>query len=532
MTRRALGGLLVAALACAGLAAAPAPKPAGPHAEAAPVTPPDEMVVTHGQVVVGGKPLRYTARAGLMPLYDNDTGALMARMFIVAYTVDRAPGAPPRPLTFVWNGGPGSSASQVHLVGFGPKVFKAAATYPQWKGPPTEIGDNPDTWLATSDLVFVDPIGTGYSRATSEAYRDILYSQHGDGEAVAETIRLYRTRFDAFDQPLFLAGESYGTTRAMEVAGDLARRRTPVAGVVLISGFYDVGQSVPRPLNQALELSMFTATAWHHRRLPADLQAKTQQAAVDEAVAWARKTYAPALEKPDAIGADDRAAVLAGLKRYTGLDPKYVDAKTLVLSKDVFTDRLLEDRDEELGRYDARMVVARRDLVGQSWLPTHDPSLAPMLDIMEGTSVPMIRYFRNTLGYHADLLYRGPFGEAFHPLPLVLNPGGLGDDWMTLMWDHAPKPAPAPGPPPPKQAPPLRQAMDAQPHLLLFNVRGMYDGACAALDEAVARSEASLKPRIRNRCYAAGHMVYTDTATRAQLAEDFGQFVHDAVAAR
>ena len=519
---------LIAALGFASLAAAPAPHVIAPSLQ--PSTPADQMVISHGQVMIAGKPLRYTVRTGLLPLYDNDTGVLMGRVFIMAYTADRAPGQPPRPLTFIWNGGPGSSSSQVHLVGFGPKGFKTPATYPQWKGPPMEIGDRPDTWLAYSDLVFVDPPGTGYSRATTPAWRDILYSQHGDGEAVAEVIRLYRTRYDAFDQPLFLAGESYGTTRAMEVAGALARRRTPVAGVMLISGFYDLGQSVPRALNLSLEISMFTAAAWYHKRLPADLQAKSQAAAVAEAVAWARATYAPAIEAPEALSAADRAAILAGLRRYTGMDPKYVEAKTLLIDKATFSDHLLDDRDEVLGRYDARMVLPKSSLGGQSWLPTHDASLAPMLDIMQGTSVSMIRYIRDTLGYHSDLLYRGPFGEAFHPTPLVINGGGLGDDWMTLNWNRyrAPK---VDGPPSPKEAPPMRQAMDAQPHLLLFNVRGLYDGDCAGLDEAVARSDASLRPRIRNRCYAAGHMVYTDDAVRLQLSHDFAQFVRDGVAA-
>src|SRR6202012_862851 len=115
----------------------------------------------------------------------------------------------------------------------------------------------------SSDLVFVDPIGTGYSRATSDAWRDKLYTTFGDAEAVAEMIRVYRTRFDAFDQPLFLAGASYGTTRAMYVAEPLSRRRTPVAGVMLVSGFYDVGQQVPAATRSALELPMFTATAWY-----------------------------------------------------------------------------------------------------------------------------------------------------------------------------------------------------------------------------------------------------------------------------
>ena len=530
MSRRAVPALLAASLAVTSLAAAPATRPAPKPTSGPEATPAEQMVITHGQVTVAGKPLRYQVRTGLIPLYDNDTGALMARMFIVAYTAPRAPGQPPRPLTFIWNGGPGSSSSQVHLVGFGPKGFRTPATYPEWKGPPTELGDRPETWLATSDLVFVDPIGTGYSRATSEAYRDLLYGRHGDGEAVAEMIRLYRTRYGAFDQPLFLAGESYGTTRAMEVAGDLARRRTPVAGVILISGFFDVGQQVPRPLNEALELSMFTATAWYHKRLPPDLQALPQERAVAQATAWARATYAPALAAKDALTPDQRTVVVDGLKRYTGLDSKFIDAKTLVVDKATFTDHLLDAQGAELGRYDARRVIDRRDMVGQSWLPTHDPSLAPMLDLMQGTSPPLIRYLRDTLGYRSDLLYRGPFGEAFHPAPMTTNPGGLGDDWMTLMWDrpHAPA-AKAEGPSPQPQAPPLRQAMDLEPHLLVMNVTGLYDGSCAARDEAVAESDPAIRARVRNRCYPAGHMVYTDTAVRAALAQDFADFVKDAV---
>src|SRR5262249_31352561 len=137
----------------------------------------------------------------------------------------------------------------------------------------TELEDRPDTWLGASDLVFVDPVGTGYSRATSTAFRDVLYTQHGDAEAVAEMIRVYRTRYNAFDAPLYIAGESYGTTRAMEVAYSLARRRTPLAGVILISGFYDVGQETPRSLEAALQVPAFADAAYFHHRLPADLQA-------------------------------------------------------------------------------------------------------------------------------------------------------------------------------------------------------------------------------------------------------------------
>ncbi|HEY3951656.1 S10 family serine carboxypeptidase-like protein [Phenylobacterium sp.] len=526
----------VATLAMGLALAAAAPKPAeparGPAAVAPPVTPEGDMVVSHGQVAVDGRPLRYTVHAGLLPIYDNDTGQLAARIFIIAYTADRAPGAAPRPLTFLWNGGPGSSSSQIHLMGFGPKGFSMPATYPEWKAPPAKLADRPETWLTASDLVFVDPVGTGYSRATSEAWRERLYTQHGDAEAVAEAIRVYRTRFDAFDAPLFIGGESYGTTRAMEVAGALARRRTPLSGVILISGSYEVGEKVPAATRQALEVTLYTATAWYHHRLPADLQALPQDQAVARAAAWARSDYAPALAHPDQLSPEQRAAIVAALARYSGVDSKVVDARTLRLGKDAVMDNMLADKGLELGRYDARLAIPHR-APGQVWGPREDPSLLPMIDLMEGTSPALIRYLRGDLGYHSDLLYRGPWGGSFHPDPYLPTGPVLKDDWMAAMWDHHAAlnggrgAGAAAGPPEP---PPLAAAMTAEPKLLVWSVEGLYDGSCAERAEAIADSPAPLRARVRASCYPAGHMVYTDRAVRLSLQRDFTAFVHDATA--
>ena len=530
LSRWRAAGFALAALALA--ATAPAPRPTA-VAVAPPVTPADDMVVTHGRVAIDGKPLAYTVHTGLLPIYDNDTGQLAARMFVIAYTADRPAGAPPRPLTFLWNGGPGSSSSQIHLMGFGPKGFAMPDTYPQWKAPPSRIADRPETWLATSDLVFVDPIGTGYSRAVSEAWRDRLYTTHGDGEAVAEMIRVYRTRFDAFDQPLFLAGESYGTTRAMEVAADLARRRAPVAGVILISGFYDAGEKVAPALREALQAPFFTATAWYHHRLAPDLQALTQDQAVARATAWARSDYAPALARAGQLAPDERNRVAAALARYAGVDPKLVDPKTLRLSKDQVMDDMLADRGLELGRYDSRLATPRRD-PGKVWGPREDPSLLPMIDLMEGNSPALIRYLRGDLGYKSDLLYRGPWGGAFHPDPFKPTGPVLKDDWMAAMWDHGA----ALRPPARGQAegatepPPLEAAMSAEPKMLVWSVEGLYDGSCAAREEAIAETPRPLRARVRASCYPAGHMVYTDKAVRLRLQRDFTAFVRDAAAAR
>ncbi|MFL5296635.1 MAG: S10 family serine carboxypeptidase-like protein [Phenylobacterium sp.] len=520
------------ALAALGtIAAAPAPKPVTVTV-APPVTPADAMVVSHGRVMIDGKPLAYTAHAGLLPIYDNDTGQLAARMFVVAYNADLPAGASPRPLTFLWNGGPGSSSSQIHLMGFGPKGLRAPETYPEWKSAPSRIEDRPETWLKVSDLVFVDPIGTGYSRAVSEAWRDRLYTTRGDAEAVAEMIRVYRARFDAFDAPLFLAGESYGTTRAMEVAAALARRRTPVAGVILISGFYDAGGQVAPAMQAALETTLFTATAWSHRRLPSDLQALPQDEAVARATAWARNDYAPALARRDQLGAEDRARIAATLARYSGVDPKLVDPKSLRLSKETVMDGMLADHGLELGRYDSRLAIPRR-APGQVWGPREDPSLLPMIDLMEGTSPVLIRYLRNDLGYRSDLLYRGPWGGAFHPDPMKPMGPVLRDDWMAAMWDHSaalrPSRDEAQAPP---EAPPLQSAMTAEPRMLVWSVEGLYDGSCAAREEAIAQTPPALRSRVKASCYPAGHMVYTDRAVRVQMQRDFAQFVHDAVTPR
>ena len=499
---------------------------------AQPPTPEDSIVETRHRVRVGGRSIEYVARAGMLPLRENDTGELMARMFFISYSASRAPGAPPRPITFLWNGGPGANSGQVHVVGFGPRRIRTADTYPTW-GPDTETAlvDHEETWLETSDLVFVDPIGTGFSRATSVENRDILYTTRGDIEAVAEFIRLYRTRFKAWDAPLFIGGESYGTTRAMGVAEALESRRTRVLGVMLISGSFSMGQSMPPGMNQALNVPMFTAAAHYHKRLPADLQQLDEAEVVRRATEWVRSDYAPALARRDSLTAEQRSAILAQLQRFTAVDAKHVNARTMQLSKDVFADQLLADKGLELGHYDLRMTKKTRG-ANAPWLPTGDPSLEPMIDLMQGSSRLFNGYVRDSLRYRSDLLYRGPFGGAFHPRPITVNPIGIKGDWMAMMWNRGAlmagggnAAATDSGPPP------LRRAMEINPRLLVWNLRGRYDVSCPSMDMAVASLEPRFRERIRNSCYTGGHMFYSDRQARVEMKRDFATFVRDALAA-
>src|SRR5262249_54937952 len=236
----------------------------------------DQIVTSKHQITVSGRVLRYTARAGRLPILDNETGEVHGRIFFTAYTLDPAPNQSPRPLTFLWNGGPGSSSSLVHLLGFGPRRLQ----------PDGAAVDNQGTWLDHTDLVFVDPVGTGYSRPTKPVYGPEFYQTRGDAESVAEFIRVYRNRFEAWDAPLFLAGESYGVIRAAGVADVLLRRGISVNGVILIGLALPLGQltAEQRP---ALALPTWTAAAWVNKKLAPELQSDLQTA-LRQQEAWAQ----------------------------------------------------------------------------------------------------------------------------------------------------------------------------------------------------------------------------------------------------
>jgi carboxypeptidase C (cathepsin A) len=492
------------------------------------------LVTTSHRIVLGGKTFAYTATAGRLPIINNDAGEPHGYVFFVAYTGERTPSSPVRPLTFLWNGGPGSSSSQVHLMGFGPRRLKTNDTYPTWEplSVNTTLEDNQETWLDFTDLVFVDPIGTGYSRPTKPEYGSEFFSTVGDAESIAEFIRVYRERFDAFNAPIFLAGESYGTIRAQWVAEALERRRTRVAGIALISGFISLGQKPNPAMASVWAVSSLTAIAYYHKKLSPDLQSGSLEDAMQKAGTWARNEYAPALEKRDSLTLEQRDAVITQLARFAGVAPTLVDAKKLTLSADDLTEHLLQSKGEDLGRYDTRMI-GHRDVAKVPWTTFVDPSLSPVMDIMQGTSPTLIRYLRDYLGYKNDLLYRGPFGESY---PAPTTPSA---DWMAASWSQAtpagvPEYATLPGAasghgaeasPTVPLVPPLQKAMQLNPALHVIVMTGLYDVAapevgCEPTRYSVSLIEPSLRDRIKVSCYVGGHMMYTDKTARQEMKRD------------
>ena len=302
----------------------------------------DPISTTEHQITLDGHSLKYTARAGRLPIRDSETGELRGSFFFVAYTVDSAK---PRPLTFAWNGGPGSPSWYVHLIGFGPRHIKGEDDPVNPPESESELEDNQGTWLDQTDLVFVDPVGTGFSRAMKADFEPDFYSVRGDIAEVTEFVRVYRQRFDAWNQPLFLAGESYGTWRASGVAEALERSGVKVSGVVLISGGIQVGNVGADEMKTALFVPRFTAAAAFHRKLAPDLQSDLR-AALEKAEAWAKNEYGPALERRDKLSLDERVAILKQLAHFSGLNPAVVDRDQfdLTLRSSEFCVELMRDQ--------------------------------------------------------------------------------------------------------------------------------------------------------------------------------------------
>jgi len=469
----------------------------------------DELVTTRYQIHLGQRLLRYTASAGLLPIRNNETGEIHGNMFFVSYVLDRPPGEQNRPLMFLWNGGPGANATLVHLSGFGPRRIKSNDDP---TGPPDcecELEDNQTTWLDLADLVFVDPIGTGFSRPTKPEYGAEFYSTTGDIASVAEFIRVYLTRFDAWETPLFLTGESYGVWRATGVAEALEQHGIKVKGVVLVSGGVGSGNPVSDEMRAALFVPARTAAAFYHKKLPSDLQGDLAST-LQKAEAWALKDYGPALARRDALSESERKAILTQLSRFTGIDISLIDAKTLIVGRQQFAEQLLRDRKQVLGRFDTRLTANAEN------------STPP------GRRLAILKYLRSTLQFKTDLPYQG-VEDGFLP-----NSGGRPFS-VGNRWNYNQGPPLPPGTPPNSDSPPggtqpwLPRAVKINPSLRAFVAAGMYDSlnSCPLNSYLIDQLEPPVKRNITAKCYEGGHMMYESRGARQQLKQDVSRFIQE-----
>lgn len=473
----------------------------------------EPIVVRHHQVTIAGRTLSYTSRAGRIPIRDNEAGDVHGQMFFVSYTLDRESGdsSTSRPITFAWNGGPGSNAGLVHLVGFGPKRLAPPAGS-RIEGARWTVQPNTATWLQFTDLVFVDPIGSGYSRVTKPEYMAEFYQTRGDAESIAEFIRVYRVRYAAGNEPIFLAGESYGVTRAAHVANLLEQRGFPLRGVVLMGLEPPIGR-LPDSLRAALAVPNYTIAAHVHGKLAPELE-RDFSATLRQVESWSGTAYARALGDLSTLTPSERDSVATALARFTGISDAAIDRRTLVVPYAQIGTRLLRREGKVVGLYDVRKT-APLDTTAGPYDPRTDPSLTALLD-----PVAVLRYMRDELGYYNDLNYQGPWGGAYPP------PKRFRGDWMSVRWDWKADSMFA------KAPPPLEQAMRTDPSLNVLVACGTFDLICDyyANEWKIAHLPDELRRRIAVKVYAGGHTLYADDAARLALERDVEQLVRVALA--
>ena len=482
------------------------------HKEESFPTPEDNIVQTAHTLTIGGKQLHYTATTGTIVLKEEsekedkaEGEKAKASIFFIAYTKNDVVDTGTRPITFAFNGGPGSSSVWLHLGLLGPKRVHMDDT--TLLPPPYKLVENEYSLLDVTDLVFIDPVSTGFSRAVPGEKPKDFHNFTKDIESVGDFIRLYATRYQRWNSPKFLAGESYGTTRSAGLSGYLQTRHGMyLNGIMLISSilnFQTAQFTNGNDLPYILFLPTYAATAWYHKQLDDDLQANLQ-ATLAEVEAFALGEYATALMQGSALTAEERQAIAVKLARYTGLSATYIERTNLRIEIMRFTKELLREQGLTTGRLDTRFTGIDKDTAGE--LFEFDPSYAAI----QGPYTAVLNdYMRRDLNFENDIPYE------------ILK--GLYQNWSYNTFENQFVDV----------AETLRQAMSINPHLKVFVANGYYDLATPYLATRYTFNhlglDDSLQQNYEMTYYEAGHMMYVHLPSMAQLKEDMAQFVKTAV---
>ena len=452
----------------------------------------DTAVVTHHTVTIKGQPIAYTATAGLMPVWDEE-GRPTAGVFYTYYERDNVADRANRPLVISFNGGPGTPSVWMELGYTGPRMLNADDEgYPVQ---PFGFKENQNSILDVADIVYVDPVNTGYSRPVSpDIPKSNFFGVNEDIKYLAEWINTFVSRQGRWASPKFLIGESYGTTRVSGLALELQEAQWMyLNGVILVS---PTGLGIERegPVGEALSLPYFAATAWYHKKLPAELQQKELTAVLPEVEDFTITQLIPALTKAGSLNEDQKRAIADKIAHYSGLPAKVVLDNNLVISYNLFWKELLRDQGFTVGRLDSRYRGIDRQTAGDG--PDYNAELTAWLQ--EFTPAINI-YLRSDLNYKTDLKYN-MFGNVW---PWDEKNDHTGEN--------------------------LRQAIAQNPNLHLLVQSGYFDGACdyfnAKYNLWQLDPSGRLKDRINWEGYKSGHMLYLRKEDLAVAAENLRKFI-------
>ncbi len=453
--------------------------------------PAESAVTSTGQVTVKGKVVPYKVTAGTQPVWDKD-GKVIASLFYTYYERTDVTDKGKRPLMLSFNGGPGSASVWMHVAYTGPKLLNIDDEgYPVQ---PYGIRDNPNSILDVADIVYVDPVNTGFSRILDpKAERSVFFGVNADISYLAEWLNTFISRNNRWTSPKYLIGESYGTTRVSGLALELQNSHWMyLNGVILVSPT-ELGIKRDGRIGDALAVPYFAAAAWYQKALPADLQQKDLNDLLPEVEAFTIYELIPAVAKGGFIDDAKRKQIAAKMSRYSGLSEKSILQHNLSVPTDFFWKELLRDKNFTVGRLDSRYLGLDKMQAGES--PDYNSELTSWLHAF----TPAINYYlREVLKYKTDIKYN-MFGPV-HP------------------WDNKDD----------RTGENLRQAMAENPYMHLMIQSGYYDGATTYFDAKYTMWQidpsGKLKDRMRFEGYRSGHMMYLraeDLATSNDHIRDF-----------
>lgn len=459
-------------------------------------------VTTKHSVSINGAQVSYEATAGHLTLLKED-GSPRAKVFFIAYTKTGVSDPATRPVTISFNGGPGSSSVWLHLGVLGPRrvaMNDDGTTLP----PPYKLVDNDQSWLDMTDLVFIDPVSTGYSRANEEKDAKQFHGYNQDIESVGEFIRRWISDNKRWASPKYLIGESYGTTRASGLSEHLQHRYGMyLNGVILVSAvlnFQSIDFKDGNDLPFATFLPTYAATAWYHKKLSADMQALPLEQVVEQARTFAMGDYTVALMKGNALSASERTAVIDRIARYTGLTREYIDKAELRPVIFRYCQELLADSALVIGRFDSRYKGTVSDRLGNSMErdPSHHPTIAGCF------STCINDYLSRELNVSTTLPYEVLTGRVW---PWDFS--NVQNEYLNV-------------------APSLRGAMQMNPSLRVWVLNGYYDLATPFYGTEYTFSHmglpGSLQKNIGMTYYPAGHMMYLLKPSLIQMKTDAKKF--------
>ena len=473
------------------------------------VEPERAPVVTKHQISIGGKSLAYTAEVGRIAIRDVETGEPHGYMFYTAYRMPSTNNKP-RPVTFIWNGGPGWPSLPLHFEVAGPK-----------RGEGDKLVDNTDTWLTESDLVMVDPVGTGWSRATKPEYVKEFAILVGDVMAEAEFIRSWLLLHDSEEAPVFVAGESFGSGRAGRVGYQVLKKGVNLAGVMLISGATDLpGFPNSNIVDWAMHVADMAVVGLYFKKTPPELGSTPDQVR-DVTEKWVRETYLPAMLRLDSLSPDEKAKMAMGVSQHTGLAVDRINKDRPILSSQNW--------------FGAFPVDGKRAITSD-----YRRNVAPPTPWMPAA----LRYLRRDLGYRTDLPYIGVDGGE--TLEMGFAPSGTYPETMNKRWVHSTIYNATPeqfekarqdfakegmlGIPKVGTMPSTAEIIDLKPSVKFLVAQGAFDplGGCSINSERARRLADKYKPAITWKCYDGAHQMYLDTPARTLFSNDVKALIRSA----